>query len=113
MSDHYTVRDEISDVKSNVTATSHSEIRTRNLKIIKDDNSQKFRFILEQRLIKIDGNNLNYTEQISRCLLNCIEHFPPVTEIKTKEKPTDWISNTIKKNHFQTVSTVSKLDKAA
>ena len=39
---------------------------------------------------------MNYTEQISRCILECIERFAPVTEIKTKENPTDWITNTIK-----------------
>ena len=96
MSDHYTVLGEIPDVKYEVTAESHSKIRTRNLKNIKSDNALKFLFILKQRLMKLDENNLNYTEQISRYILECIERFAPVTGIKTKENPTDWITNTIK-----------------
>ena len=46
--------------------------------------------------MKLFGNNLKYTEQISRCILDCIERFAPVTEIKTKENPIDWITNTDK-----------------
>ena len=93
MSDHYTVLGEIPDVKYEVTAESHCKIRTTNLKNIKGDNALKFLFILEQRLMKLDENNLNYTEQISKCILECIERFALVTEIKTKENPTDWITN--------------------
>ena len=47
--------------------------------------------------MKLDGNNLNYTEQSSRCKLECIERFAPVKEIKTEENPTDWITNTTTK----------------
>ena len=48
--------------------------------------------------MKLDGNNFNYTEQISKCIIDCIERlrFAHVTEIKTKENRTDWITNTIK-----------------
>ena len=48
-----------------------------------------------QSLMNLDGNNLNYTEQIPRCILDCIERFAPVTEIKAKENTADSITNTI------------------
>ena len=47
-------------------------------------------------MMKLDGNNFNYTEQLSKCILDCIERFAHVTEIKTTENCTDWITNTIK-----------------
>ena len=44
--------------------------------------------------MKLDGNNLNHTEQTSRCIFEFLERFAPVTEIKTTENPSDWITNT-------------------
>ena len=96
MSDHHTILGGFPDVKIEVTAKSHSKIRTRNLKNIKGDSALKFLFILEQTLRKLDKNNANYTEQISKCIQECIERFAPVTEMNTKENPTDWITKTIK-----------------
>ena len=46
--------------------------------------------------MKLDRNNLNHIEQVSRCLLDCIERFALVTEITTNENPDNWITNTIK-----------------
>ena len=46
--------------------------------------------------MKLDGNSLNYTEQFSKCILDCIERFAPVTENKPKENSADWYTNTMK-----------------
>ena len=96
MSDHYSVLGEIPAVKTEVITTDDSIIRTRNLKNIKGDKALNFLFLLEQRLMKLDVNNLSYTEQISRCILECIDRFAPVTEFKRKENLNDWITNSIK-----------------
>ena len=87
MSDHCTVLGETPDVKIEVTTAGHSKIRTTNLK--------KKHLRRQKRLKKLDVNNLNQREQISRCISECIERFAPEQEIKTK-KPTAWNTKTVK-----------------
>ena len=96
MSDHYTVLGEIPEVEIDATTANQSNIFTRNLRNIKGDNTLKFLFLLEQKLLKLDANNMNFTEEISRCILECIDRFAPEKEMKTKENRSDWITNTVK-----------------
>ena len=53
-------------------------------------------YLLERKLSKLYGNNLSYTEQNSRCIVNCFEGLAPKTETKIKEDPKNRVPNTKK-----------------
>ena len=61
MSDHYRLIGQIPDVKNEQTTAGHSRNRTRHPKNIKGEKASKV--LLEQQSMKLDRNNLNYTEQ--------------------------------------------------
>ena len=65
MSDHYGVIGQIPDVEIEQTA-GHSRNGKGHPKNIKGEKASKF--LLEQQSMKLDRNNLNYTEQTSICI---------------------------------------------
>ena len=100
ISDHYTVTADIllrgsSVLPQNLTAVT----KYRNLREIKGEKALNFLFLLLNKLQRIpDEIDINHkVELLAKTIMECIEKFAPEKNIAQNKRPTEWITNQIKR----------------